>query len=50
MLGLPEKKVRKVIQILEFDGKLVRLCNDGTIWYMDGSIWKVCPDVPQGDE
>jgi hypothetical protein len=50
MLGLPEKKVRKVVQIIEFDGKLVRLCDDGTVWYMSENKWKLCPDVPQGDE
>ena len=50
MLGLPEKKIRKVIQIMEFDGKLVRLCDDGTVWFMDGAEWWRFPNVPQGDE
>jgi hypothetical protein len=50
MLGLPEKKVRKVIQIISHDDVLYRLCDDGTIWYSVSTHWVRCPDVPQGDE
>jgi hypothetical protein len=52
MLGLPEKKVRKVVQILSFAGHLHRLCDDGTIWWYDEEQkeWFCCLGVPQGDE
>ena len=50
MLGLPEKKVRKVVQILAYKDTCIRLCDDGSIWTLEGGKWKKAPDVPQGDE
>jgi hypothetical protein len=50
MLGLPEKKVRKVVQIVSHEGRLYALRDDGTIWFWAYGEWLSHIDVPQGDE
>lgn len=42
--------MRKIIQIVEVDGVVHALCNDGTVWYegKEGG-WKRLKDIPQDE-
>lgn len=41
--------MRKPIQLMDFDGYLHALCDDGTIWMMGSSGWSRIETIPQDE-
>ena len=52
--GVNENPKRKIIQITGSNNhsysRITALCNDGTVWELNGVIWTILEPIPQGDD